>query len=293
MGSSARARSREARGRPACRWVESLRWCFHARNLEEPSASGSGHDLPTICEARPQVGPFGRGRTPLGFNEARADSPRKCGSSPCRMGRPMALGQAVGRGGVFGRGQVRRRFGKAGESRSSLKSSCRPQAFRFSRDHGRWRTGQETGTPGTEAELAEDSVFATMATVAGTIRAHATGILRWLHSRISNGMLEAMNSTSRQLRFERAATAPPRTSSPRPTSSAASSPSTYPLETARSRISFPATVAGASRSAQRLPASKRFARRPWRPCRGQARSVLNAFRHQSGSHSVLSMVSST
>ena len=33
-----------------------------------------------------------------------------------------------------------------------------------------------------------------MATAAGTIRAHSTGILRWLHSRISNGMLEAMNS---------------------------------------------------------------------------------------------------
>ncbi len=33
-----------------------------------------------------------------------------------------------------------------------------------------------------------------MATVAGTIRAHSTDMLRWLHSRISNGMLEAMNS---------------------------------------------------------------------------------------------------
>ena len=40
----------------------------------------------------------------------------------------------------------------------------------------------------------EGAVLAPMATVAGTIRAHATGILRWLHSRISNGMLEAMNS---------------------------------------------------------------------------------------------------
>ena len=42
--------------------------------------------------------------------------------------------------------------------------------------------------------LAEQSGLAPMATVAATIRAHATGILRWLHSRISNGMLEAMNS---------------------------------------------------------------------------------------------------
>ena len=33
-----------------------------------------------------------------------------------------------------------------------------------------------------------------MAKVAQTIRRHAAGILRWLHSRISNGMLEAMNS---------------------------------------------------------------------------------------------------
>ncbi|MCY3737486.1 MAG: ISL3 family transposase [Gemmatimonadaceae bacterium] len=42
--------------------------------------------------------------------------------------------------------------------------------------------------------LAERSGLAPMATVAATIRAHAAGILRWLHSRISNGMLEAMNS---------------------------------------------------------------------------------------------------
>jgi len=33
-----------------------------------------------------------------------------------------------------------------------------------------------------------------MVKVAGTIRKHSAGILRWLHSRISNGMLEAMNS---------------------------------------------------------------------------------------------------
>ena len=41
---------------------------------------------------------------------------------------------------------------------------------------------------------AETSGLAPMVTVAGTIRAHSDGILRWLHSRISNGMLEAMNS---------------------------------------------------------------------------------------------------
>ena len=33
-----------------------------------------------------------------------------------------------------------------------------------------------------------------MAKVARTIRKHSAGILRWLHSRITNGMLEAMNS---------------------------------------------------------------------------------------------------
>ncbi len=33
-----------------------------------------------------------------------------------------------------------------------------------------------------------------MVKVARTIRKHSAGILRWLHSRISNGMLEAMNS---------------------------------------------------------------------------------------------------
>ncbi len=41
---------------------------------------------------------------------------------------------------------------------------------------------------------AEESGLAPMAKVAGTVRRHRTGILRWLHSRISNGMLEAMNS---------------------------------------------------------------------------------------------------
>jgi len=41
--------------------------------------------------------------------------------------------------------------------------------------------------------LAEQRGLAPMVTVAGTIRVHAAGILRWLHSRISNGMLEAMN----------------------------------------------------------------------------------------------------
>ena len=33
-----------------------------------------------------------------------------------------------------------------------------------------------------------------MARVAKTIRKHSAGILAWLRSRISNGMLEAMNS---------------------------------------------------------------------------------------------------
>ena len=42
--------------------------------------------------------------------------------------------------------------------------------------------------------LAEQSGYAPMVTVAGTIRAHSAGILRWLQSRISNGMLQAMNS---------------------------------------------------------------------------------------------------
>ena len=42
--------------------------------------------------------------------------------------------------------------------------------------------------------LAEESGLAPMATVAATIRAHATGILRRLHSRIGNGMPEAVNS---------------------------------------------------------------------------------------------------
>lgn len=42
--------------------------------------------------------------------------------------------------------------------------------------------------------LAEASGLPPMATVARTIRANSAGILRWLHSRISNGMLEAMNS---------------------------------------------------------------------------------------------------
>ena len=41
---------------------------------------------------------------------------------------------------------------------------------------------------------AEHSGLAPMARVAGTIRRHSPGILRWLRSRISNGMLEAMNS---------------------------------------------------------------------------------------------------
>ncbi len=41
---------------------------------------------------------------------------------------------------------------------------------------------------------AEESGLAPMAKVAGTVRRHRTGILRRLHSRISNGMLEAMNS---------------------------------------------------------------------------------------------------
>ena len=41
---------------------------------------------------------------------------------------------------------------------------------------------------------AEESELAPMVKVAGTIRKHSAGILRWLHSRISNGMLEAMNS---------------------------------------------------------------------------------------------------
>ena len=41
---------------------------------------------------------------------------------------------------------------------------------------------------------AEESGLAPMATAAQTIRKHSAGILRWLHSRISNGMLEAMNS---------------------------------------------------------------------------------------------------
>ena len=39
---------------------------------------------------------------------------------------------------------------------------------------------------------AEESELAPMVKVAGT--KHSAGILRWLHSRISNGMLEAMNS---------------------------------------------------------------------------------------------------
>ncbi len=41
---------------------------------------------------------------------------------------------------------------------------------------------------------AEHSGLAPMARVARTIRRHSPGILRWLRSRISNGMLEAMNS---------------------------------------------------------------------------------------------------
>ena len=41
---------------------------------------------------------------------------------------------------------------------------------------------------------AEQSDLAPMAKVARTIRKHSAGILRWLHSRITNGMLEAMNS---------------------------------------------------------------------------------------------------
>ena len=42
--------------------------------------------------------------------------------------------------------------------------------------------------------LAGRSGLSPMATVAGTIRARPAGILRWLHSRIADGMLEAMNS---------------------------------------------------------------------------------------------------
>ena len=86
---------------------------------------------------------------------------------------------------------------------------------------------------------AEESGLAPMAKVARTIRKHSAGILRWLQSRISNGMLEAMNSLIQAAKVRAPAdTAPSRTSSPWPTSSAASSASTCPLETARRQESM-------------------------------------------------------
>ena len=68
---------------------------------------------------------------------------------------------------------------------------------------------------------------------AKTIRKHWDGILLWFRSRITNGMIEGINSLVQAARPGPAATGPPRTSSPSPISSAANSTSTYPPETAR------------------------------------------------------------
>ncbi len=43
-------------------------------------------------------------------------------------------------------------------------------------------------------KAASESGLAAMATFAETVRKHEKGILRWFHSRITNGLLEAMNS---------------------------------------------------------------------------------------------------